>query len=78
MYHAGCLIESSFVHPSSFMSAYHQNASCNPFTPENSTCLLGNTVSYAINVTSASDAIAGVKFAQEKNVRLVIKNTGHE
>ena len=38
----------------------------------------GNIAEYSINVTSAGDVAAGVKFAQEKNIRLVIKNTGHE
>lgn len=33
---------------------------------------------YTINVSSAADVVAGVKFAQNKNIRLVIKNTGHE
>jgi hypothetical protein len=35
-------------------------------------------VSYVINVTGAEDVQAGIKFARENNVRLVIKNTGHE
>lgn len=38
----------------------------------------GNIAEYSINVTNADDVAAGVKFAQEKNIRLVIKNTGHE
>lgn len=33
---------------------------------------------YAINITGAEDAAAGLKFAQKNNIRLVIKNTGHE
>jgi hypothetical protein len=40
--------------------------------------LLGNYVDYAINVSGADDAVAGVQFAQKNNIRLVIKNTGHE
>jgi hypothetical protein len=35
-------------------------------------------VSYSINVSSVPDVIAGIKFARRKNVRLVVKNTGHE
>jgi hypothetical protein len=35
-------------------------------------------VNYAINVTSASDVAAGIKFAKNNNIRLVIKNTGHD
>ncbi|KAF2712960.1 FAD-binding domain-containing protein, partial [Pleomassaria siparia CBS 279.74] len=78
LYQTWSLPQTHFGHPSSFMSAYHQNASCNPYTPESSPCLLGNTVSYTINVTSAKDVKAGLDFAQRKNVRLVIKNTGHD
>ncbi len=60
------------------MNPAFQNQSCDPFTAENRTCELGNYASYSINVTGAADVIAGLQFVQEKNVRLVIKNTGHE
>ena len=35
-------------------------------------------MSYSINVSQASDAVAGLQFAEQNNIRLVIKNTGHE
>ncbi|KAI4123187.1 MAG: hypothetical protein LQ338_005399 [Usnochroma carphineum] len=60
------------------MNPWQQNASCDPFTPETSPCLLGNYVEYSIKVTSWQDVAAGIQFAQKKNVRLVIKNTGHD
>jgi hypothetical protein len=60
------------------MAAYQQNASCNPFTPRDLPCTHGNYVEYAIDVQEAADVVAGVKFAQDRNIRLVIKNTGHE
>jgi hypothetical protein len=60
------------------MAPYFQNQSCDPFTPQSTQCTLGNYASYSINVTNYEDAKAGVKFANEKNIRLVIKNTGHE
>ncbi len=60
------------------MLPYFQGNSCSPYTPETTPCTLGNLVDYSINVTSAEDVLAGVKFAQEANIRLVIKNTGHE
>jgi hypothetical protein len=72
------LIVNSFDDPSGFMAAYQQNASCNPITSRDTPCVQGNYVEYAIEVHEASDVIAGVKFAQDSNVRLVIKNTGHE
>lgn len=60
------------------MAPYWQNQSCDPFTAESTPCRLGNYVDFSVNVSSASDVVAGLKFAEEKNIRLVIKNTGHE
>ncbi|KAK6063441.1 FAD-dependent isoamyl alcohol oxidase (FAD binding domain protein) [Seiridium cupressi] len=41
-------------------------------------CELGNYATYSINVTEAADIIAGLDFTNEHNIRLVIKNTGHD
>lgn len=61
------------------MSPFWQNNSCNPFlSPANGTCTLGNIASYAINITDANTTIAGIEFAQKNNIRLSIKNTGHD
>ncbi|KAF4614409.1 hypothetical protein G7Y89_g15329 [Cudoniella acicularis] len=65
-------------HPAEIMNAYFQNQSCDPFTPTSQPCELGNYAVYSINVTGAQDVVAGLKFAQEKNIRLVIKTTGHD
>jgi hypothetical protein len=32
----------------------------------------------AINMSDAASAVAGVKFARRHNLRLVVKNTGHD
>jgi len=63
---------------SSVMAPFFANQSCDPFTSESKSCTLGNYVDYAVNVTSATDVIAAVQFAQAKNIRFVIRNTGHE
>jgi hypothetical protein len=68
----------SFDSSSSIVAPYFQNQSCDPFTPQSSPCNVGTYPSYAIKVTKASDAVAGMIFAELNNVRLVIKNTGHE
>ena len=68
----------SFTSSSSIMSPIFLNQSCDPFTPAAQPCSIGNYVSYSINVTGPSDVAAGLSFAQERNIRLVIKNTGHE
>ncbi|KAI0172143.1 FAD binding domain protein [Hypoxylon sp. FL1284] len=66
-----------FETPAAIMPAWFQ-ASCNPFSPTSQPCELGNYASYSINVTSAEDVIAGINFAKAYNIRLVIKNTGHD
>ncbi|KAF4457088.1 putative isoamyl alcohol oxidase [Fusarium austroafricanum] len=63
---------------SSMMAPLFANQSCDPFQPRGKPCTLGNYVRYAVNATSADDVIAAVNFAREKNVRLVIRNTGHD
>jgi len=68
----------SFPSSSSAMAPFFANQSCDPWTPESRPCLLGNYVDYAVNVSSPSDIVAAVKFAEEKNIRFVIRNTGHE
>ncbi len=60
------------------MFPYFQGNSCSPYIPETTSCTLGNVVDYSINVTSAENVLAGIKFAQEANIRLIIKNTGHD
>ncbi|KAL4903830.1 hypothetical protein BDW74DRAFT_179422 [Aspergillus multicolor] len=64
--------------PSSFGAPLFQGQACDPFTNRSSPCELGNYYVYTINVTSAADVAAGLAFAQDKNIRLVIKNTGHD
>ncbi|KAB8204083.1 hypothetical protein BDV34DRAFT_198156 [Aspergillus parasiticus] len=63
---------------SSIMQTYFANQSCDPFTAESRPCLLGNFVSYAVNVSSSDDVIAAINFAKDNNIRFVIKNTGHD
>lgn len=41
-------------------------------------CDLGNVPVYTINATKADHVAAGIRFAKENNVRLVVKNTGHD
>ncbi|ETS81059.1 hypothetical protein PFICI_06061 [Pestalotiopsis fici W106-1] len=63
---------------SSVMAPLFANQSCDPFTAEYVPCTLGNYVRYAVNATGPEDIIAAVEFAKEKNIRLVIRNTGHD
>ena len=68
----------SFGSSSSFMAPYFQNQTCDPYTPRDRPCVLGNYASYAIDVSSADDVLAGLMFAAKTNVRVTVKNTGHE
>ncbi|RFU28033.1 hypothetical protein B7463_g8305, partial [Scytalidium lignicola] len=72
------LVQTHLDSSSSVMAPYFANQSCDPFTAESQSCLLGNYVRYAINVSTVDDVIAGVKFAERNNIRFVIRNTGHD
>ncbi|KAJ3569534.1 hypothetical protein NPX13_g6052 [Xylaria arbuscula] len=61
-----------------FLMPFKQNQSCDPFTSVERPCELGNYAQYSIEVSSAGDIQAGIKFAKENNIRLTIKNTGHD
>ncbi|KAI1409211.1 FAD-binding domain-containing protein [Hypoxylon sp. FL1857] len=63
---------------SSVMAPLFANQSCDPWQPQSKPCTLGNYVSYTVNVSNADDVIAALKFSEEKNVRFVIRNTGHD
>ncbi|KAI0892366.1 FAD/FMN-containing isoamyl alcohol oxidase MreA [Annulohypoxylon nitens] len=60
------------------MGYWFQNSTCDPWVDRKLPCELGNSAEYAIGIASPADAIAGVKFAHENNIRLTIKNTGHD
>lgn len=42
------------------------------------TCTLGGTPSYVVNVSTTADVQLAVNFARNTNIRLVVKNTGHD
>ena len=60
------------------MQPFFANQSCDPFTPRTQPCLLGNYVAYAVNVSSADDVKAAIRFAKSNNIRTLVRNTGHE
>ncbi|RWA14873.1 hypothetical protein EKO27_g213 [Xylaria grammica] len=72
------LPQAHYPNPVEIMAPEWQNYTCDPFTPKSTPCELGNYASYSINVSSPADIIEGLKFANQNNVRLVIKNTGHD
>jgi hypothetical protein len=62
----------------SIMAPLFANNSCNIFAPEDTSCTLGGLVSFAVNATSASDFQKTIQFVRRHNIRLVIRNTGHD
>ncbi|KAK6213639.1 fad binding domain-containing protein [Colletotrichum tabaci] len=63
---------------SSVMAPLFANASCDPFTSRDVPCALGNYVSYAVDASGPADVQAALRFADQHNVRLVVRNTGHD
>ena len=70
--------EYSYQDPVNVMSPYWLNDTCDPFASQDASCVLGNMPLYAINVQDAKSVKIGLEFAQQKNIRLVVKNTGHD
>lgn len=60
------------------MAPVYANHSCSPWSPRDVACDVGAYVQYAINVSTAEHVAKTIRFAREKNIRLVIRNTGHE
>jgi FAD/FMN-containing dehydrogenase len=55
-----------------------QNGSCDPFHSPDTPCTLGNMVEYTVKATQTEHVQAAVRFAAAHNIRLVVKNTGHD
>ncbi|KAJ4416151.1 hypothetical protein N0V82_006911 [Gnomoniopsis sp. IMI 355080] len=60
------------------MAPIFANMSCDPFTGIDGQCIVGSYVPYAVNASSAADYAHTLAFAAESNIRLVIRNTGHD
>ncbi|KAI1095728.1 FAD binding domain-containing protein [Rostrohypoxylon terebratum] len=70
--------QTHYVTSSSPMAPFFANASCDPFTAPSDQCVIGAYVQYAVNATCAEDYKATIAFAAKNNIRLVIRNTGHD
>lgn len=72
------LSTSSDDHDSSVMAPAVSNSSCDPFTVRELPCKADNAVTYSVNATDPSHFAKAIAFARSNNIRLVIRNTGHE
>ncbi|KAF4626895.1 hypothetical protein G7Y89_g11260 [Cudoniella acicularis] len=73
--------ENSTLHaadPTSVMWPLYEGRTCMPTTDPTQNCTLGGYPSYAINVSNVAQIQLAVNFARNANLRLVIKNTGHD
>jgi hypothetical protein len=86
----GSWVDSDFhaENPFSIDFSYWANTSCNPIFSNGTSltgdpragsrgCTIGNYPPYAVNATSADIIGNTIKWAAQKNIRVVIKNTGH-
>ncbi|KAF2272840.1 FAD/FMN-containing isoamyl alcohol oxidase-like protein MreA [Westerdykella ornata] len=67
-------------HPTSIMWPLFQGRTCmarNDTTPADK-CSIGGYPAYAVNVTNVAQIQLAVNFARATNIRLVVKNTGHD
>lgn len=60
------------------MQSYFANQSCDPFSDRSKPCTLGNYVSYSVKATEQRDVVAALAFAKAKNIRVLVRNTGHD
>lgn len=64
--------------PTSMMSPVYQGLTCQVTTDPTQNCTLGAFPYYAVNVSTVAQIQLAVNFARSLNLRLVVKNTGHD
>jgi hypothetical protein len=70
--------ETHWQSSSSIMANFFANESCDPFSAPTARCIIGTYIQYAVNASSATDYQATIDFVKLHNIRLVIRNTGHD
>lgn len=61
------------------MSPIYQGASCEPADgARGKTCTLGGFPEYSLNITNVAQIQLALNFARALNLRLVVRNTGHD
>ncbi|KAB8291646.1 hypothetical protein EYC80_006446 [Monilinia laxa] len=64
--------------PTSTMWPLYQGRTCLPTNDTAATCTLGGYPVYAVNISNVAQIQLAVNFARNANLRLVVKNTGHD
>ncbi|KAF2876642.1 hypothetical protein BDV95DRAFT_441655, partial [Massariosphaeria phaeospora] len=70
--------EDRVAHPTDLIYVYFSGSSCLPTTNASSPCTTKGDPAYVVNATNPAHISAAIAFARQKNVRLVVKNTGHD
>lgn len=60
------------------MQQLFANQSCDPFSDPDVQCIVGAYIQYAVNVSKAEHVTKTIQFCKKHDIRLVIRNTGHE
>ncbi|KAI0191339.1 FAD/FMN-containing isoamyl alcohol oxidase MreA [Astrocystis sublimbata] len=76
--HAWFTPELHIMSPTSIMAPFFANDSCSAFRPRSSPCVKGTYASYSVNVSQPMDVARTLWFATYFNIRVVVKNTGHD
>ncbi|KAI9151459.1 FAD-linked oxidoreductase patO [Paramyrothecium foliicola] len=63
---------------SSIMAPALSGGACHPFSARELPCEPGNAITYSVNATDYTDFVKAIAFARSRNIRLVIRNTGHD
>jgi hypothetical protein len=64
--------------PAAGLWTYFTNDTCRPTTNPSDTCTLGYYPVVLIKAQTVAHIQAGINFARENNLRLIIRNTGHD
>lgn len=77
---AGLLMLGSYESDSSVMFPVYAGNSCPPGTDPSvlGNCTLGGYSSYSVHITNVAQIQLAVNLARSLNLRLVVKNTGHD
>jgi hypothetical protein len=65
-------------HPTAGLWSYFTNDTCRPTANPSDTCTLGYYPVLYIDAKTTGHIQAGINFARQNNVRLIIRNTGHD
>jgi FAD/FMN-containing dehydrogenase len=64
--------------PSSPMAYFYTDGSCDPFADPDHPCDLGPLAVYTVNATTSKHYRAAIDFVNKHNIRLVVRNSGHD